>query len=81
MKDLTRCAENILIEREAAYPATLAELYAADQMPGGLTRAHENNDEVVERIYAGRRLKNDTERLTLLFELYAKNNKSGKIKR
>jgi len=33
---------------------------------------HERNDEVLERIYIGRRFKNDTERLEKLFELYTK---------
>ena len=34
--------------------------------------AHERNDEVLERIYIGRRFKNDTERLEKLFELYTR---------
>ena len=34
--------------------------------------AHERNDEVIERIYIGRRFKNDTERLEKLFEMYTK---------
>ena len=37
-----------------------------------LREAHERNDEVLERIYIGRRFKNDTERLEKLFELYTK---------
>ena len=37
-----------------------------------LRQAHERNDEVLERIYIGRRFKNDTERLEKLFELYTK---------
>jgi hypothetical protein len=41
-------------------------------MPADLREAHERNDEVVERIYIGRRFRNDTERLEKLFELYAK---------
>ncbi len=41
-------------------------------MPDNLRRAHEANDEVLERIYIGRRFKNDTERLEKLFELYTK---------
>ena len=32
---------------------------------------HDHNDEVLERIYIGRRFKNDTERLEKLFEMYA----------
>lgn len=70
--DLTRCAEDILLVREAHFPATIAELYDRDSMPGDLRQAHERNDEVIERIYIGRRFKNDTERLEKLFELYTK---------
>ena len=70
--DLTRCAENILLTREAHFPATIADLYDPDAMPDDLRRAHEENDEVLERIYIGRRFRNDTERLEKLFELYTK---------
>ena len=41
-------------------------------MPADLREAHEHNDEVLERIYIGRRFRNDTERLEKLFELYSK---------
>ena len=41
-------------------------------MPDNLRHAHERNDEVLERIYIGRRFKNDTERLEKLFDLYTK---------
>jgi hypothetical protein len=68
--DLTRCAENILLAREAHFPATIADLYDPEAMPEDLRRAHEANDEVLERIYIGRRFRNDTERLEKLFELY-----------
>lgn len=70
--DLTRCAEDILLAREAHFPATIADLYEPDNMPADLREAHERNDEVLERIYIGRRFKNDTERLEKLFELYTK---------
>ncbi len=69
--DLTRCAEDILLAREAHFPATIADLYEAGQMPESLRHAHEHNDEVLERIYIGRRFRNDTERLEKLFALYA----------
>lgn len=68
--DLTRCAEDILLAREAHFPATIADLYNPEDMPDNLRHAHERNDEVLERIYIGRRFKNDTERLEKLFELY-----------
>jgi hypothetical protein len=70
--DLTSCAENILLARENHFPATIADLYDPVAMPDNLRRAHERNDEVLERIYIGRRFKNDTERLEKLFELYTK---------
>ena len=69
--DLTACAENILLAREAHFPATIAELYDPDKMPENLRATHEHNDEVLERIYIGRRFRNDTERLEKLFDLYA----------
>ncbi len=70
--DLTRCAEDILLAREHHFPATLADLYDPANMPANLRAAHERNDEVLERIYIGRRFKNDTERLEKLFDLYTK---------
>lgn len=70
--DLTRCAEDILLAREAHFPATIADLYDPEKMPSDLQEAHERNDEVLERIYIGRRFKNDTERLEKMFDLYTK---------
>jgi hypothetical protein len=46
-------------------------------MPPDLRAVHERNDEVLERIYIGRRFKNDTERLEKLFELYTKMTTDG----
>ncbi len=69
---LTRCAEDILLAREAHFPATIADLYDPERMPANLRAAHDRNDETLERIYIGRRFKNDTERLEKLFELYTK---------
>ncbi len=70
--DLTMCAENILLAREAHFPATIADLYDPEKMPDNLHAAHERNDEVLERIYIGRHFRNDTERLEKLFEMYGK---------
>lgn len=72
MVDLIDCAEVILLAREAHFPATIADLYDPDKMPDNLRHAHERNNEVLERIYIGRKFKNDTERLEKLFELYTK---------
>jgi len=75
--DLSLRAEDILLAREAHFPATIADLYDPDAMPADLRKAHERNDEVLERIYIGRRFKNDTERLERLFELFASPRKGG----
>ncbi len=76
--DLTRCAEDILLAREAHFPATIADLYDPEDMPEDLRAAHARNDEVLERVYIGRRFRNDTERLEKLFELYTKMTGKGK---
>jgi hypothetical protein len=69
-RDLTRSAEAILLARENHFPATIADLYEPDRMPEDLQAAHDINDETLERIYIGRRFRNDTERLEKLFEMY-----------
>ncbi|MGC8202501.1 class I SAM-dependent DNA methyltransferase [Aliiroseovarius sp. PTFE2010] len=80
-EDLTRSAEDILLAREAHFPATIADLYDPEKMPSDLRAAHERNDEVLERIYIGRRFKNDTERLEKLFELYTKMTAANDLKK
>lgn len=77
--DLTACAEDILLAREAHFPATIADLYDPEKMPENLRQAHDRNDEVLERIYIGRRFKNDTERLEKLFEMYTKMTTKPKV--
>ena len=61
-----------MLAREAHFPATIADLYDPKKMPTDLRQAHDRNDEVLERIYIGRRFKNDTERLEKLFDLYTR---------
>ncbi|GAP96129.1 class I SAM-dependent DNA methyltransferase [Leptolyngbya sp. NIES-2104] len=73
--DLTRSAEDILLAREQYFPATIADMYNPDRIDTEfplVREAHDRNDEILERIYIGRRFKNDTERLEKLFELYTK---------
>ena len=73
--DLTQCAEDILLAREHYFPATIADMYDPDRMDSEfplVRQAHEKNDETLERIYIGRRFKNDTERLEKLFDMYTK---------
>ena len=72
--DLIESASQILLAREHYYPATIGEMYDPDRMDSEfplLKQAHERNDEAVDRIYIGRKFKNDTERLEKLFALYA----------
>ncbi len=75
---------DILLAREAYFPGTIADLYVSENMAADLRAAHERNDEVLERIYIGRRFKNDTEQPEKLFALYtemtAKQGKAGKAK-
>lgn len=70
--DLTNSAKSILLAREIHFPATIADLYNPQSMPENLREAHRNNDEIIERIYFGCRVRNDTKRLEKLFELYSK---------
>jgi len=70
--DLTAAATGIVLAREAHFPATIADLYDPEKMPANLRAAHDHNDEVLERIYIGRRFRNDTERLEKLFEMYTR---------
>ncbi|WP_116807356.1 class I SAM-dependent DNA methyltransferase [Steroidobacter cummioxidans] len=72
--DLSNAASEILQARERYHPETIDEMYDPERMRNEfphLQQAHDRNDEVVERIYVGRRFRNDTERLEVLFGLYA----------
>lgn len=74
-EDLMQCAKEILLAREHYFPSTIADMYDPKRMKTDFPlvhEAHERNDEVLERIYIGRRFKNDTERLEKLFDLYTK---------
>lgn len=71
-QELSAAAAEIILAREQHFPATLAALYEPEAMPENLRRAHERNDEAIERVFIGRRFRNDTERLEKLFDLYAK---------
>ena len=58
-------------------------MYDPDQMVSEfseLQEAHDRNDEIMERIYIGRRFRNDTERLEKLFALYADAQKGDSAK-
>lgn len=73
--DLDQSATDILMTRERHFPSTIAELYNAERMPDDLRASHLQNDELVERIFFGRLMKNDTDRLENLFSHYRKASK------
>ncbi len=60
----------VLDERELHPEKTLADLYDPDKMPDGLRQAHHEMDVPIERCYRKKPFKDDTERLTHLFQLY-----------
>lgn len=69
---LTERALRVLDVREYHSELTLADLYDPDKMPENLRRAHQELDELVDSIYRKREFLSDEERLSLLFEMYAK---------
>ncbi|PJI90209.1 class I SAM-dependent DNA methyltransferase [Sphingomonas koreensis] len=75
ISDLQRSGANILTARESHFPMTISELYDPSKMPDNLRESHDHNDEILERIYVGRRFRNNTERLEHLLELYANRGK------
>ncbi|MEG4034269.1 type IIL restriction-modification enzyme MmeI [Microcoleus sp. Pol10D4] len=59
------------LKANGSYPETMPPNLRADHATPKKS-LHDRNDEILERIYIGRRFKNDTERLEKLFELYTK---------
>lgn len=71
-EQLTELALRVLDVREYHSELTLADLYDPDKMPDNLRRAHEELDAMVDSIYRKREFSSDEERLSLLFEMYAR---------
>ena len=71
-EELIKCAINIVDMRSKHTEKTLAELYDPDKMPESLREAHKQNDLAVDYCYRSTPFKNDSERLTFLFDLYEK---------
>jgi hypothetical protein len=61
-----------IFHNSGLFTTTIADLYDPEDTPADLRAAHDRNDEVLERIYIGRRFRNDTKRLKKLFELYTR---------
>lgn len=60
----------ILDARENHSEKSLGEMYDPDKMPEDLRVAHQELDELVDKIYRRQPFKNDEERLTHLFNMY-----------
>lgn len=60
----------VLDARESHPEKTLAQLYDPDKMPDDLRFAHQELDEVIDKIYRKKPFDNDEERLAHLFDLY-----------
>jgi hypothetical protein len=74
-------AMSAVLDARNQYPdATLADLYDPDAMPQSLLRAHEGLDEVVDRVFGARkRLRSNSERLSLLMTRYEEAQNAGTL--
>lgn len=62
-----------ILKARAKHPGkTIAELYNPDGMPGDLREAHEANDVYIEEYIYGRKFKDDSQSLELMFSMYAR---------
>lgn len=63
-------ANDILKIRDIYSKSTLSDLYDPLSMPPDLMKAHQKLDRAVEKLYSSQKLKSDTDRVKLLFEMY-----------
>ncbi|WP_289293070.1 class I SAM-dependent DNA methyltransferase [Romboutsia ilealis] len=69
-KEIEKCAQLILDIREVYKESSLAELYDPLTMPPDLLKAHQKLDKAVDKAYGCSKIKNDSDRMKLLFEMY-----------
>lgn len=67
---LNQSARNIILTREGHFPKTIADLYDPKKMPDDLRQAHEENDQLIDRLYRNEPFADENDRLTHLFERY-----------
>jgi len=67
---LNKLAQNILDARAQHPDSTLADLYNATTMPANLSKAHTALDKYVDKLYQKEPVKDDSERVAILFGLY-----------
>jgi hypothetical protein len=68
---LNNKAVALMLARENYPGLTLAKMYDLEKMPQEIIDAHAEIDEVVDGLYKPAQIKDDTERLALLFNMYA----------
>ena len=73
---ITEAAQAILDARAAHPGATLADLYDPLTMPPDLVKAHAHLDALVDKAYGLKPTATDSDRVALLFKLYAEKTKS-----
>ena len=72
-KDLIIEGGNKVLEARANYPgASLAALYAPDNMPQDLKKAHEALDKAMDRVFSDKPFRSEEERQKALLESYEK---------
>jgi hypothetical protein len=76
-QELSRLAENLLLEREKYPEKTMAQLYDSEDMPKDLLAAHRVLDAAVEKCYRAKAFASDEERLEYLFAEYEKMTAAG----
>ena len=72
---ITDAAQAVLDAREAHPDATLADLYDPLAMPPDLVKAHAHLDALVDKAYGLKPTATDSDRVALLFKLYAEKTK------
>ena len=67
-----QCAQGVLDAREKFPDSSLADLYDPLTTPATLVEAHRKLDAAVDAAYSRRQFTSEMDRLTFLFDLYAK---------
>ncbi|EII6832937.1 TPA: class I SAM-dependent DNA methyltransferase [Clostridioides difficile] len=81
--EIEKYAKGVLDIRALYNDNSLADLYDPLAMPPKLLKAHQKLDKAVDKAYSVAKLKTDSDRMKLLFEMYEKivdNNEKSKLK-
>lgn len=69
-KEIEKYAQIILDTRELYKDSSFADLYDPLTMPHNLLKAHQKLDKAVDKAYGCSKVKSDSERMKILFEMY-----------